>query len=123
MKKLITLITLVSFFMLNVCAQHATPPNDNAFNAVSYRALPSLKAGGNEGVSASFTGTIGNEVIVAGGCNFAEKPAAKGGKKIYYNTVSAYNETDNKWNEIGRLPQPVAYGASATVPDGIVCMG
>lgn len=123
MKKLITLITLVSLFVLNVCAQHATPPNDNAFNAVSYRALPSLKAGGNEGVSASFTGTIGNEVIVAGGCNFAEKPAAKGGKKIYYNTVSAYNETDNKWNEIGRLPQPVAYGASATVPDGIVCMG
>lgn len=82
MKKLITLITLVSFFMLNVCAQHATPPNDNAFNAVSYRALPSLKAGGNEGVSASFTGTIGNEVIVAGGCNFAENLLPKAAKDI-----------------------------------------
>lgn len=123
MKKLLTLLTIFSLFVLNLCAQHTTPPNDNAFNAVSYRSLPALKVGGQEGVSAPFTGTIGNEIIVAGGCNFAEKPAAEGGKKIFYNDVYALNESGKNWTKIGTLPQASAYGVSVTLPDGVACIG
>ena len=52
---------------------------DNPFNTVSYRSLPPLLVRG-QGVSAPFAGVMPQGVAVAGGCNFADVPAAEIGR-------------------------------------------
>lgn len=113
-----------------LCAQ-APPPakhgNDNAFNTVSYRTLAPLKVNGEQGVSAPFAGSIHQNLIVAGGCNFPNVPAAKGGAKRFYADIYELPHPDHdpqaQWRKIGELPQPMAYGVSVTVPNGMVCVG
>ena len=61
--------------------------NDNEYNAVEYRVLSPLDVGGGEGVSAPFAGIIGNHLVVAGGCNFPDLPAAEGGAKKFYSHI------------------------------------
>ena len=62
--------------------------NDNRHNIVSVKELPDLvvseRDGTGEGVSAPFAGMLGDILVVAGGCNFPDKPAAGGGIKKYY---------------------------------------
>lgn len=78
-----------------------------------------------KGVSAPFAGFIGDWLIVAGGCNFPDIPAADGGKKVYYADVYALNTANPKaeWIQQKNLPFAVAYGASIETPDGLVCIG
>lgn len=113
-----------------LCAQDPPPAkhgNDNAFNTVSYRTLAPLKVNGEQGVSAPFAGSIHQNLIVAGGCNFPNVPAAKGGAKRFYADIYELPHPDHdpqaQWRKIGELPQPMAYGVSVTVPNGMVCVG
>lgn len=78
-----------------------------------------------KGVSAPFAGFIGDWLIVAGGCNFPDTPAAEGGRKAYYREIYAYNTADPEaqWIRQTDLPFAVAYGASVETPDGLVCIG
>lgn len=79
----------------------------------------------SKGVSAPFAGFIGDWLVVAGGCNFPDVPAAEGGKKVYYREVYALNTADtaSRWVHVADLPFPVAYGAMAETEQGLVCMG
>lgn len=78
-----------------------------------------------QGISAPFAGFVGSSLIVAGGCNFPEKPAAEGGKKVYYSQL--YNLSLEagifKWQKQSSLPFPVAYGASVETEKGLICIG
>ncbi|MDE7125553.1 MAG: sialate O-acetylesterase [Muribaculaceae bacterium] len=92
--------------------------------AISVESLPSLKGSNNysKGVSAAFAGRLGNRTVVAGGANFPDVPAAKGGKKAYYDDVYYLPDGGKKWMKAkGRLPYKVAYGASFTTEEGIIC--
>jgi len=77
------------------------------------------------GVSAPFIGNVGSKIMVAGGCNFPEKSAAEGGEKQYYDEIFLLDINDNNssWERVGKLPFPVAYGASVSLGTGIVCIG
>lgn len=77
------------------------------------------------GVSAPFTGVLGESLIVAGGCNFPDKPVAEGGTKRFYDDIWALDlsKIDSGWKVVGHLPKAVAYGSSVTTPSGIVCVG
>lgn len=104
--------------------------NDNRHNIVSVKELPDLVVsehnGTGEGVSAPFAGMLGDILVVAGGCNFPDKPAAEGGIKKYYDRIYILRHPLNqgsKWEKAGKLPVPVAYGVSVTIPEGIVCVG
>ena len=99
---------------------------DNRHNQVSISSLASLPAGGGQGVSGIFSGRVGNSVLVAGGCNFPDVPAAEGGAKKFYNSVYVLDNPLKEgaaWKEIGYLTDVVAYGASVTTPEGVVCIG
>ncbi|MCM1109571.1 MAG: cyclically-permuted mutarotase family protein [Clostridium sp.] len=99
---------------------------DNKYNRVTYRSLCQLTVGGDQGVSASFAGRHGGALLVAGGCNFPGIPASEGGKKVYYDKVFRLDDPlaeTSRWQEVGRLPHPTAYGVSVTVPEGVVCIG
>lgn len=78
------------------------------------------------GVSAPFAGISNGTVLVGGGCNFPGKPAAEGGRKRYYSEIYALGLGQGihaGWKKVGDLPIPLAYGASATTPAGIVWIG
>ncbi|MFR3187167.1 MAG: hypothetical protein ACLTOV_03580 [Phocaeicola sp.] len=77
------------------------------------------------GVSAPFAGFVGDWLVVGGGCNFPDVPAAEGGKKVYYNQCYALNtKADSlEWKPIVDLPLPVAYGCAVETPQGLVCLG
>lgn len=122
MNKLLTL--LLCLLCLPLSAQ-VSQGNDNPFNEVTYRNLQPLPVGSSEGVSASFAGSLGGSLIVAGGCNFPATPAAQGGTKAYYSDIYECDPTSAApvWRKAGSLPFKVAYGVSVTTPEGIVCVG
>lgn len=96
------------------------------------------------GVAGPFAGVSGNALVIAGGSNFPDKKPWEGGKKAYVDEVyilekgrgrssgnggavgiDRVDRADYHWDRanVFRLPQKVAYGASVTTPQGIVCMG
>lgn len=77
------------------------------------------------GVSAPFAGVINDWIIVAGGCNFPDIPAAEGGKKVYYSEIYAINmkEKSKGWKLIGRLPNSAAYGATVSIGNNLYFIG
>lgn len=78
-----------------------------------------------KGVSAAFAGIADQRLLVAGGCNFPNIPAAQGGAKQYYDEVFVASACDTAlvWKKVGELPQPTAYGVSVVTAEGIVCVG
>lgn len=104
--------------------------NDNRHNIVSLKKLPDLSVSGQEalrqGVSAPFAGMLGDVLVVAGGCNFPDKPAAEGGAKKYYKQIYILRNPlsgNSGWEKAGELPTEAAYGVSVTTPEGMVCIG
>lgn len=104
--------------------------NDNRHNVVSVKKLPDLVVSERddvgEGVSAPFAGILGNVLVVAGGCNFPDQPAAEGGTKRYYDQIYVLRNPlgeGGTWEKAGKIPVQAAYGVSVTVPGGIVCIG
>ena len=101
------------------------------FNNASFLPLPALSAFGGQGVSGAFAGLIPkgfsvphDRVLVAGGCNFPDVPAAEGGQKVFYTDIYAIAlDGKEKWWRAGSLPCALAYGASVTTPEGLVCLG
>lgn len=79
-----------------------------------------------KGVSAPFAGLHENKLIVAGGCNFPDRPVTEGGAKKYYDTIyvlDTANGFSSAWEAAGTFPYPVAYGATVSIPQGVVCIG
>ena len=105
-------LLIVCVFLLPVFGQEK---DANAFP-------PYPQAGG---VSAPFAGFIGDTLIVAGGCNFPDTPAADGGKKVFHATAYALDvrRLSDGWIPLPSLPAPIAYGAAVPTPEGLVCIG
>jgi len=76
-----------------------------------------------EGFAGMFAGTSSDALAVAGGANFTGKRPWEGGIKQWYDTVWLLEKPEGPWRQIGRLPQPTAYGISASTPQGLVCAG
>ena len=77
------------------------------------------------GLASPFAGRSGSAVIVAGGCNFPEVPLKDGGSKKYYRDAYVYvaREGEGQWLTGFEIPRPTAYGASVSLPDGLLCIG
>ncbi len=77
------------------------------------------------GLASPFAGSSGDVVIVAGGCNFPDAPVVDGGAKKYYNDAFVLVEKDGdlRWLSGMKIPIETAYGASVSLPDGLLCIG
>lgn len=79
------------------------------------------------GLSGSFGGTLPSGlVMIAGGCNFpTDTPLAPGAQKKFYSGIYTADPSAPalEWTLAGQLPEPMAYGATATVADGVVLIG
>ncbi|UCG49208.1 MAG: sodium/solute symporter [Phycisphaerales bacterium] len=80
------------------------------------------------GVAGAFSGVSGEALIVAGGANFPV-PLFKDGQlnpsaaKVWLGNTYVLAEPSGKWREVTPLARPLAYGASVTIPEGLVCIG
>jgi len=78
----------------------------------------------HKGVAGAITGIDGNALIVAGG-SYYNSPLWKGGQKIYLDSIfiCVKNENEYRWEFSGKLPYPVAHGASVSTSNGLLCFG
>lgn len=75
------------------------------------------------GFAAPFSGVSGDKLLVAGGANFPDKMPWNGGIKVWHDRIFALSSPNGSWSKIGKLPRPIAYGASLTLPQGLLCIG
>ena len=74
------LLLMMVCLCASVQADSANSGNDNKYNHVVFQSLPALTASPGQGISAPFAGTLDDgALLVAGGCNFPDTPAADGG--------------------------------------------
>jgi len=108
--------------------RHALTQSDysNQFSWSEYPELPAPSDAKTQlGVASPFAGTNGEVLIVAGGCNFPDRPVREGGIKKYYDDAFVFIERDGKgqWLKGFKIPKPTAYGASVSLPEGLLCIG
>lgn len=88
---------------------------------IEWSELPSLPD--PLGFSGSYAGISGGALIVAGGGNFPGKPVWEAGTKVWYDDVFVLERPDGAWRKCGKLPRAAGYGASVTLPDGVLFIG
>lgn len=88
-----------------------------------YAKLPPDSAGHPSiGVAGVFAGMLQGRLAVIGGANFPNGLPKAGGKKVWHRTLSLFD--GKRWEQIPDFwPQPVAYGISITLPQGVLCIG
>ena len=117
--------------LLYICLFAPSFANPGDFtNQISWKELPPLPpSAGNTvqpGLASPFAGISENILIVAGGCNFPEKPVWESGQKKYYDDAYALELTNSGeyiWHTGFTFPYEAAYGVAVTTPLGVVCIG
>lgn len=121
-KKTLTRILWIWILLLSITVTQAS----NFKNHVAWKKMPSLPPNSGQsiqhGLASPFAGNHNGLVLVAGGCNFPDTPAAQGGAKKYYADIFILDD-NAVWQKAGKLKQPVAYGASVSLPEGVLCIG
>lgn len=107
------------FFITSLLATSLTT---SAQTATSF---PQTEKGMEKGVSACYAGMLGGQLIIAGGCNFPDAPAAAGGTKRFYQGIYAAPATSTPlaWKQVGTLPEPSAYGVSLQTENALILVG
>lgn len=97
----------------------------NGKSPITIGTMPDTDSGYQLGVSACYAATAGGCMLLAGGCNFPDIPAAEGGKKRYYKGVYTSPTTSDKlqWTKIGELPEESAYGVSLQYKSSLIIAG
>ena len=125
-RSIIPFLLLLSGF-LTILSLPALSNDDVFINAFSWEEMSSLPPASDQneqpGLAAPFAGFHDEVIIVAGGCNFPDRPVYEGGLKKYYDDIFVFHPDNNVWNITAAFPYPVAYGASVTIPEGVVCIG
>ena len=70
----------------------------------------------NIDVSGAFIGLTDTGILVAGGTKHS-----KATDTIYL--LEQTGETEYRWQNIGKLPTPLAKGAAVATPEGLICLG
>lgn len=108
------------YFFLSSCTTTKELTASSSFTIKTVEGFPNEEPGYGLGVSACYAGIINNQLIMAGGCNFPEP----GCKKYYQGIYAAELEDDSlRWFQIGKLPEPAAYGATLVSGDSLILVG
>ncbi len=76
-----------------------------------------------EGFASPFAGVIAGKLVVAGGANFPDKKPWEGGVKVWHDSIFVLDHPGADWKNAGKLPNPLAYGISVSLKDGMLCIG
>lgn len=94
---------------------------DEIRTSLTWSLLPPLPDA--EGFAGSYAGEHGGVLIVAGGANFPEKPLWEGGPKRWTDRVYMLADKGAEWQVAGSLPKPLGYGATVSLPMGVMLIG
>ncbi|MFS4417440.1 sodium:solute symporter family transporter [Maribacter sp. 2307ULW6-5] len=74
------------------------------------------------GLAGMMGGVHKGVTLAAGGANFPDAPPWKGGTKVYWDVI--YILRNGQWSRSDQtLPRPLAYGASVSLPEGVLIIG
>lgn len=76
-----------------------------------------------EGWAGMYAGVSHGALVVCGGANFPEKPLWEGGPKRWTDRVFVMQPESAGWVDAAPLPKPLGYGATATLPQGVMLIG
>lgn len=83
-----------------------------------------------EGVAGAYAGQIGDTVLLAGGANFpGARDNSQAGKWFAHEGLTKtwrdeiYALARDSWSQVGTLPEGMGYGASFSLPEGILLVG
>ncbi len=119
--KLNTYLLLLFSVILLACNSEKKSAEEFTLTWEEVQAVPASFGDISKGVSAAFVGILDDNLVVAGGCNFPDVPAAEGGKKIFYKDILMLD--DFGWKKLGELPEAIAYGVSITYDDKLIFVG
>ncbi len=130
-------VRLVTLLLLAVGGSYGTLQAQADYRMFEAK-TPQLDSAYAKGVSGHIAGELRPGLLVmAGGCNFPDRPARKGGAKRYYSEIyvgeyldavhhaceTKASELDIWWWLIGHLPQPTAYAAFQQYDDQLIVAG
>lgn len=75
---------IIGMMVVTACSSR---PDVYEISLEKMQGFPTEDAGFLKGVSALYAGVIDGNLLIAGGCNFPDTPAADGGKKVFYPDV------------------------------------
>lgn len=131
MKYALTGAALLTFTLL--CSPTALSATEPPLTLLKLPPIPDT-----EGFAGGFAGVSNQHLIFAGGANFPDKKPWEGGKKVWSENVfvlplkaveaATHNHSHTApaefhWTRAGRLPQPLAYGVSASYRHELICAG
>ena len=130
-------VRLIALLLLTVGGSYGTSQAQEDYRIFEAK-TPQLDSAYAKGVSGHIAGEPRPGLLVmAGGCNFPDRPARKGGAKRYYSEIyvgeyagevlraceTKDSEVDIWWMLIGHLPQPTAYAAFQRYDDKLIVAG
>ena len=130
-------VRLIVFLLLAVGGSYGTSQAQEDYRMFEAK-TPQLDSAYAKGVSGHIAGELRPGLLVmAGGCNFPDRPAREGGAKRYYSEIyvgeylgavhhaceAKASELDIWWWLIGHLPQPTAYAAFQQYDDKLIVAG
>jgi N-acetylneuraminic acid mutarotase len=110
------LVVIACGLAASACASHAQAPQGREI--LQWQRLPDLP----QPISGQFVGVSNGALIVAGGSYFPV-PLFEGGQKRWVATVFVLQPETKEWQGGFALARPLAYGASVTTDDGVICIG
>ena len=137
MNRILYRVRLMALLLLAVGGSYGTSQAQEDYRIFEAK-TPQLDPAYAKGVSGHIVGELSmGRLVMAGGCNFPDRPAREGGAKCYYSEIytadylspmydaceSKASELDLGWRLIGHLPQPTAYAAFQRYDDKLIVTG
>ena len=127
----------MALFLLAVGGSYGTSQAQEDYRMFEAK-TPQLDPAYAKGVSGHIAGELDlGQLVMAGGCNYPDRPAREGGAKRYYSEIyiadylgavhhaceTKASEVDIWWWLIGHLPHPTAYAAFQLYGDKLIVVG
>ena len=137
MNSILCRVRLVGLLLLAVGGSYGTSQAQEDYRMFVAK-TPQLDPAYAKGVSGHIAGELDlGQLVMAGGCNYPDRPAREGGAKRYYSEIyiadylGAFNlacetkasELDMGWKLVGHLPHPTAYAAFQLYDDKLIVAG
>ena len=127
----------MALFLLAVGGSYGTSQAQEDYRMFVAK-TPQLDPAYAKGVSGHIAGEPRpGQLVMAGGCNYPDRPAREGGAKRYYSEIyiadylgtfnlaceTKASELDMGWKLVGHLPHPTAYAAFQLYDDKLIVVG
>ena len=137
MNSILYRVRLMALFLLAVGGSYGTSQAQEDYRMFVAK-TPQLDSAYAKGVSGHIVGELSTgRLVMAGGCNFPDRPAREGGAKRYYSEIyiadylgavhlaceTKASELDMGWKLVGHLPHPTAYAAFQLYDDKLIVAG